>query len=359
MAASGMSKANAGAQSAEDTISKVYYNVATGFGSIAKTLEQARKVDARITRADVQSFLAKQEHRQVKKRRKDNSWIPSGPREEFQIDLADFGRESEYRYALLAIDVFTKKLVVIPLKDKASEAAASAMDYVLTELDIPNYVYTDEGGEFQSAFETKLSQYLIEHIVSRTPATFVERAIRTLRDGIAVRLEALRLPKKDWWKMVKPVVDQYNDTPHTTTKVKPNEAAKLDWDEPGGREKILELRATIEGKAHFDREYPLISLGDRVKVLRKPGKYSEFKSDFVAWTRETYTVEKIAYEAGSPVFHLEGRVRPLRLHEILKVDDVKKAPRRKVTGKQGVAAQLGTGEKRRPAPQERASVPRV
>ena len=159
--------------------------------------------------------------------------------------------------------------------------------------------------------------------------------------------------------MVKPVVDQYNDTPHTTTKGKPNEAAKLDWDEPGGREKILELRATIERKAHFDREYPLISLGDRVKVLRKPGKYSEFQSDFVAWTRETYTVEKIAYEAGSPVFHLEGRVRPLRLHEILKVDDVKKAPRRKVTGKQGVAAQLGTGEKRRPAPQERAPVPRV
>jgi hypothetical protein len=44
----------------EEVISKVYYDVATGFGSIAKTLEQARKVDSTITRADLQSFLAKQ-----------------------------------------------------------------------------------------------------------------------------------------------------------------------------------------------------------------------------------------------------------------------------------------------------------
>jgi len=147
----------------------------------------------------------------------------------------------------------------------------------------------------------------------------------------------------DWWKMIKPVVDQYNDTPHTTTKAKPNEAAKLDWDEPGGREKILQLRAAIEGKAHFDRKYPEISVGDRVKVLRKPGKYGEFKSGFVAWTRETFEVKRIAYEAETPVFYLEGRPRPLRLHEILKVEDVQKAPKRKVEGKQAPQALLRSG----------------
>ncbi len=190
----------------EPTISKVYYNVATGFGSIAKTLEQARKIDSSITRGDVQAFLAKQEHRQVKKRRKDNSWVPFGPREGFQIDLADFGSDSEYRYAFLAIDVFTKKLVVLPIKAKSSEACATAMGAVLAELDIPNYVYSDDGGEFQGrAFQKKLGENLIKHIVSRSPAAFVERAIRTLRDGIAVRLEAVRMPKKDWWKMLQTV----------------------------------------------------------------------------------------------------------------------------------------------------------
>jgi hypothetical protein len=190
--------------------------------------------------------------------------------------------------------------------------------------------------------------------VSRTPASFVERAIRTLRDGISVRLEALHLPKKDWWKMIAPVVHQYNNEPHTTTGVKPDDAAKLDWDSPGEREKIIEIRSSIEGKAHHNRTYPLISVGDRVKVLRKPGKYGEFKSDFVAWSPQTFLVQSIAYEAGSPVFHLEGRVRPLRLHEILKVDAVQKAPRKKVVGKQGDAARLGTGRK----PAEAAAVAR-
>jgi len=331
------------ASKAETVIGGVYYDVATGFGSIAKTLEQARKLDPTITRDDVRAFLAKQEHRQGKRRRKDNSWVPFGPREEFQVDLADFGAESDYRFALLAIDVFTKKLVVVPIKSKSSEATAAAMDVVLSELDVPNYVYTDDGGEFQAAFDDKLSKYLVEHVVSRTPATFVERAIRTLRDGIAVRMEALSLPKKDWWKMAKPVVDQYNATPHTTTKMKPNDAANLDWDEPGGRERILQIRATIEGKAHFDRKYPEISVGDRVKVLRKPGKYGEFKSGFVAWTRETFEVKRIAYEAETPVFYLEGRPRPLRLHEILKVEDVQKAPKRKVEGKQPPQALLRSG----------------
>jgi len=328
---------------AEAVISGVYYDVATGFGSIAKTLEQARKIEPSITRADVQAFLAKQEHRQGKKRRKDNSWVPFGPREEFQVDLADFGADSDYRFALLAIDVFTKKLVVVPIKAKSSEATAEAFDYVLSELDVPNFVYTDDGGEFQGAFDSKLAKYLIEHVVSRTPAAFVERSIRTLRDGISARMEALSLPKKDWWKMVKPVVDQYNATPHTTTRMKPNDAAELDWDEPGGRDKILQVRGAIEGKAHFERKYPQISVGDRVKVLRKPGKYGEFKSSFVAWTRETYEVKKITYEAETPVFHLEGRGRPLRLHEILKVDDAQTAPKKKVRGKQPPQALLRSG----------------
>jgi hypothetical protein len=334
-------------QKVEGILSKVYYDVASGFGSIAKTLEQARKIDTSITRGEVQSFLAKQELRQTKKRRKDNSWVSFGPREGFQIDLADFARDSEYRYALLAIDVFTKKLAVEPVKDKTSEVVGRAFEQILSELDIPNYVYSDEGGEFQSSFESVLAKYQIEHVVSRTPAAFVERAIRTVRDGISLRLEALRLPKKDWWRVLEPVVKQHNDAVHTTTGMKPDDAAKLDWDKPEDRQKILEVRSTIGGKAHSGRKYPSISVGDRVKILRKPGKYGEFKSDFRAWTKEAYEVEKISYEVGSPVFHLAGRPRPLRLHEVLKVEGVRKAPLQRVVGKQGVAARLGTAVKRK------------
>jgi len=46
------------------------------------------------------------------------------------------------------------------------------------------------------------------------------------------------------------------------------------------------------------------------------------------------------YEGGNPVFKLEGRPRALRLHEILKVAGVEKAPKLKIKGKQGAEGQL-------------------
>ena len=67
--------------------------------------------------------------------------------------------------------------------------------------------------------------------------------------------------------------------------------------------------------------------------MRKPGKYSEFKAGFVAWSKETYKVEAIAYDNGMPVFTLAGRDRPLTSHEILKVNGVSQPPRRRVVGK--------------------------
>ena len=65
----------------EAIIKRVYYDVKSGFGSIAKTLKKAQESNSFITRDEVSAFLAKQEHRQSKRRRKDNSYVPFGPRE--------------------------------------------------------------------------------------------------------------------------------------------------------------------------------------------------------------------------------------------------------------------------------------
>ncbi len=123
----------------ETIIKKVYYDVKSGFASIAKALKKAQEIDFSIIREEVATFLAKQEHRQAKKRRKDNSYVAFGPREQFQVDLADFGLTGPYRYALLAIDIFTKKLVVVPIKGKTSAETSVAFEEVLKILDVPYY----------------------------------------------------------------------------------------------------------------------------------------------------------------------------------------------------------------------------
>ena len=103
---------------------------------------------------------------------------------------------------------------------------------------------------------------------------------------------------------------------------------------------IVEIRGTLQGKAHSNRTYPTISVGDRVKLFRKPGKFAEMKEGFNHWTTRTYEVTKTWIEDGVTVFSLEGHDRPVRHHEILKVDAVEKPPRRRVVGKQKETARL-------------------
>jgi hypothetical protein len=327
--------------SKEATISKVYYDLEKGFGSIAKTHQAAKKIDPSIKREDVKTFLDKQELRQGKKRRGDNSFIPFAPREEFQFDLADFGASAvKFRYAFAAIDVFSKKLTVVPIESKKPEKCVRALDHVIEKMGTPNYAYTDDGGEFKGPFDERLKYVFIEHkhIITRTHAIFAERVIRTLREQIQVRLEATKTGRAYWWKMIDPVVKQYNDTEHVTTGEAPNDIHNLTFEED--KDWIEELRGRIAGKAHKRRTYPTIVVGDRVKVLRKPGKYGEYKIGFVAWSKETYRVSRIEYHEGSPAFFLEGREadnRGYRLHEIWKVEGVEKPAVTRATVKRAPA----------------------
>ena len=74
--------------------------------------------------------------------------------------------------------------------------------------------------------------------------------------------------------------------------------------------------------------------------MRQPGKFSEFKDNFNAWTKQTYEVTSVKILSGSNVYELAGHARPVRDHEILKVSAVQKPPRPRVVGKQGENARL-------------------
>ena len=77
-----MNKVNGAIRSAQ-------YNVATGFGSVAKTFKAAKAIDVDVTMAATRDFLARQEGRQKAKPRTTNSYVAVGPRDTVQVDLAD------------------------------------------------------------------------------------------------------------------------------------------------------------------------------------------------------------------------------------------------------------------------------
>ena len=104
--------------------------------------------------------------------------------------------EEPFRYALVAIDIFSKFLHVVPLRTKSPDETADAIDKVLTEIGHPRSVMVDAGGEFDKNFRERLKYFGIQTYVSRTPVVFAERAIRTLKEQILIRQNALG--DRDW-----------------------------------------------------------------------------------------------------------------------------------------------------------------
>ena len=106
---------------ADATLRKVFYNASTGFSSVAKTYRDAKALDSSITLAKTKDFINRQQLRQKSKPRTDNSYVAQGPRDTVQFDLADFsgfGPKSEYRYALIGSDVFSKLAFAQPSRAK-------------------------------------------------------------------------------------------------------------------------------------------------------------------------------------------------------------------------------------------------
>ena len=70
-------------------IKRIYEDPRNGFGSIADTLKQARQQDPAITRGDVVQFMETVKTREDRPQRGYNSFVPTEPMHQLQVDLAD------------------------------------------------------------------------------------------------------------------------------------------------------------------------------------------------------------------------------------------------------------------------------
>ena len=246
---------------------------------------------------------------------------------QIQIDLADFSRfkpPSVFRYALVAIDVFSKKIAAVPLRRKEASYTAKALDHVIAELGIPTTIATDQGTEFQQQSAAKLRYYDIKHIVLRTYAVFVERAIGTLKNRILLRQRAFPKP---WPVFLDEVVKQTNSIPNRTTGVAPDEAEEKE-------EKVLD--ALLKHAKHR-KTYEPLTVGDTVRVALK------VRPDATAnvWSSPR-KIEEISNE--DPRQYRVGSTWYLR-HEILRLQDVQKPFAGRLRG-QGVFSALEEREAR-------------
>ena len=153
--------------------------------------------------------------------------------ERWQIDLMNVvsfhpEQNDDYQYLLIIIDVFSRRLTVVPLYDKSSREASAATELVfMTSGRIPKSITTDSGREFEGNHLKDLCRkygvkqfYTIPNI---THATVAERVIKTLRLKIGKYM--LHNDTTRYIDVLENIVEGYNNASHSTIEITPNEAA--------------------------------------------------------------------------------------------------------------------------------------
>ena len=95
---------------------------------------------------DVKEYLDKQQHRQTQfKYKGSKTFVSPHALFEIEIDLIDMTKKSEendgYRYALVAIDNFTKFAHAVPINSKQPQDVTTAFKEVLNKIGVPKQLY--------------------------------------------------------------------------------------------------------------------------------------------------------------------------------------------------------------------------
>ena len=256
--------------------------------------------------------MNKQPNKQIRPYKAHNSWVAPYARFEYQIDIMDMNNlKSDYRYAIVVIDAFSKLADAEPMKDKQTNTVYQNLLKIFQKMGYPSSIYSDDDGSFKGPVKEFFRAENINHITTLTHANIAERFIRTLKNGIADRI---RNTNRNWYDMLKPVINKYNNTVHSTIQMKPIHAHKDD--------NQLEVKQNLELKANYKRKYPNISVGDRVKIYTKgKGNYTSRKETVSRWSSSSYEVIKIAYDITmNKRYSLRGINRSYARHELLLVD---------------------------------------
>ena len=119
--------------------------------------------------------------------------------------------------------MYNKYALVIPLKDKKGISIVNAFNKTIKQSNRkPNKIWVDQGGEFyNNVFEKWLSDNDINmySTYNEGKSVVAERFIRTLKNKLYKHMTATG--KNVYYDVLDDVVNKYNNTKHSTIKMKP------------------------------------------------------------------------------------------------------------------------------------------
>ena len=217
--------------------------------------------------------IQKFKKRKVYSQFKDNIW---------GVDLADMQSLSRknkvIKYLLCAIDLYSKYAFVIPLENKKGISITNGFNKIIKQYNRkPNKIWVDQGREFyNNVFKKWLSDnYIIMYSTYNEGKSVVaERFIRTLKSKLYKHMTAIG--KNVYYDVLDDVVNKYNNTKHSTIKMKPIDV--------GNNNKKVYIDEHNKKDSRF-------KVDDRVRI-------SKFKNIFAKgytpnWSSEIFIVDKV------------------------------------------------------------------
>ena len=242
------------------------------------------KTKTGFTLAKIKQWYESREKVQTHKRNTGgyHSFTPEQPKQQFQIDLIMMPRawrNNKNMYALVCVDIFTKKADMEPMKDKEATTCNKAMEKIFDRLGIPKTIYSDEGSEFtNNSFIQLLDKHKIEIIYATNHAPFVESFNRTMKRMMDRYMEANDI--SSWTTIYRDLLNAYNNTKHSATGFAPNDIKKEDIDT---------VRKNIKKRSRV-KKYEEIKEGDSVRLQLKEKTFR--KESDPRYSTELHQVER-------------------------------------------------------------------
>ncbi len=295
-------------------INDIYYNE-SGYGSVKTTYNDARLKNNKITLKYVQNWFDKNMPKKAQPGGT-NSFIAPYAHYEYQLDLFRIKdlEGQKYTWGCCCIDVFSKYAAVVPMLDnKGGPAAAAIIESFVKMGKKPELLYTDGETSFDSyALQDYYKENNIKHYITRKHAAFAERFIRTFKDALYKRIDQgkVKTDKPQWHDYIFQIMLTYNNKlKHSSTNKTPNDARKDSHQ--------ADVKANLEIRALKNRKYPILNVGDKVKIMRK--KKIDEKERTSNWSVEVFEVTGISESLGQNYYKVEGMDRDYTRAEVLKV----------------------------------------
>ena len=226
--------------------------------------------------------------------------------------MKDYGPKNnrDYRYILVVIDNFFKFGWTTLLKSKYAQSKTDAFSQIIrTSKRKPNLLETDDGKEYvKKNFIEFLSIIKIKRYSHYTHkgAVFAERLNRSIRN--LLKKPIFLAGNADWISELPSVIQQYNNTIHSSTKMTPIQASK----------KSNEKQVYSNLQDRRVKQQPNFNLGQLVRTVDIKRVFS--KGDSTNYSYKLYTITHVILDTISsykidflPERYNENLLQPTKL----------------------------------------------